>query len=175
MIQNISAFHWFLKHSKCFYKPLISLIIKVWTSKKLNIEWNKSIVCLTWSKLLARHYHFCICFFLHLNPFRFTLKPHMMPTLGGKKKKGQSTHFWWSVVLLQSALHCVLYIVRKYIVLYGGKSMKGNMCDSQTTDTVFLWYFVSCLVELCSFVYNVSWMYAWRPYMMDVHMSETKN
>lgn len=120
MIQNISAFHWFLKHSKCFYKPLISLIIKVWTSKKLNIEWNKSIVCLTWSKLLARHYHFCICFILHLNPFRFTLKPHMMPTLWGKKR-GKALIFG------EASSYCNLrYTV--YYILFGNTlyCMEGN-------------------------------------------------
>lgn len=29
-----------------------------------------------------------------------------------------------------NAIHCVIYMVRRYIVLYGGKSMEGNMCDN---------------------------------------------
>lgn len=33
-------------------------------------------------------------------------------------------------ILELNAIHCVIYMVRRYIVLYGGKSMEGNMCDN---------------------------------------------
>lgn len=51
-----------------------------------------------------------------------------------------------------NAIHCVIYMVRRYIVLYGGKSMEGNMCNNlDNGHSACVWFLVSCLVvELCS-------------------------
>lgn len=48
-------------------------------------------------------------------------------------------------------------MVWRYIVLYGGKLMEGNMCDNLDNGySVCVWFFVSCLVvELCSLKFVV--------------------
>lgn len=130
---------------------------------KIEYWGNQRLVCLTWSKFLARYHHVCI-FFIHLKPypFLFMLKPWIQMTnhairwyaiIWQKKAKHSFLVKRCLIATLElNAIHCVIYMVRRYIVLYGGKSMEGNMCNNlDNGHSACVWFLVSCLVvELCS-------------------------
>lgn len=93
---------------KCFYKPLISWIIKVWASEKNEYRGKSTYSLFNIVKIIGTILPFLYMFYS--SPQTVSLPVHAYQRLGQKK---QSTHFWWSAALLQPLNRmvtlCIIY------------------------------------------------------------------